>query len=130
MDASDASDEGKTATVTRDAALARVLAYRERGRARPAVIRWILGAIGSVLLVGSMPLIVLLPELGVPALLVAFRLLAVEADWAAHAYAWADWRFAQARDWFHGQSRAARAAMVTGLLLVVAALVWWICHSG
>jgi hypothetical protein len=71
-------------------------------------------------------MIVLLPELGVPGLLVALRLLAVEADWAARAYAWTDWRFSQVRDWFHRQSRAARAAMVTGLLLVAVALVWLI----
>jgi len=35
---------------------------------------------------------------GIAALPVTFRLLAVEAGWAARAYAWTDWRFTQLRD--------------------------------
>lgn len=66
-------------TSTRDAALARVLAYRQRVRARPLLIRATLAVVGGGLFVVSLPMIVLLPELGIPALLVAFRLLAVEA---------------------------------------------------
>lgn len=89
-------------------------------------MRGVAVALGGVLFVTSFPLIVLLPELGVPALLVALRLLAVEAGWAARAYAWTDWRFAQALDWFHRQSPAARAAIVAVLLLAAVALVWWI----
>nr|WP_245604931.1 hypothetical protein [Mycobacterium genavense] len=64
-------------------ALARVLAYRTRGRAKPLPIRAGLAVLGGMLLVASIPLIVLLPEVGIPAPLVAFRLLAVEALWAA-----------------------------------------------
>lgn len=63
-------------TSTRDAALARVLAYRQRVRARPLLIRATLAMVGGGLFVVSLPMIVLLPELGIPALLVAFRLLA------------------------------------------------------
>lgn len=88
-------------TSTRDAALARVLAYRQRVRARPLLIRATLAVVGGGLFVVSLPMIVLLPELGIPALLVAFRLLAVEAQWAVRAYAWTDWRFTQLREWFH-----------------------------
>jgi hypothetical protein len=113
-------------TVSRDDALARVLAYRERGRARPMPVRAVLAVLGGALLVASIPLIILLPEAGIPALLVAFRLLAVEADWAARAYAWTDWRFAQLHGWFQRQSRSARTAIVVGLLLVAVALVWLI----
>jgi hypothetical protein len=129
LDASHDSGGRNSATTTRDAALARVLAYRERGRDRPALIRATVGVLGAALLVGSIPLIVLLPEVGIPALLIAFRLLAVEADWAARAYAWTDWRFAQLRDWLHRQPRAARAAIVTGLLLVAVALVWLVVYE-
>ena len=110
-------------TVSRDDALARVLAYRERGRARAMPIRAVLAVLGGALLVVSIPLIILLPEAGIPALLVAFRLLAVEADWAARAYAWTDWRFAQLHSWFQSQSRSARTAIVVGLLLVAVAIV-------
>jgi hypothetical protein len=116
-------------TTTRDVALTRVLAYRERGRARGMPVRLTIAVFGGTLLIVSIPMIVLLPEFGIPALLVAFRLLAVEADWAARAYAWTDWRFCQVRDWFHRQSRPARTAIVIGLLLVAAALVWLIVYE-
>jgi hypothetical protein len=117
---------GEDNTETRDDALARVLAYRERGRARAMPIRVAFALVGAVLLIGSVPLIVLLPELGIPALLVAFRMLAVEADWAARGYAWTDWRFSQMHHWFRRQSRLTRGAIVVVLLAVAVALVWWI----
>jgi hypothetical protein len=119
----DARDHN-TLSTARDAALSRVFAYRERGRARPMPVRAALAVFGGVLLVASIPMIVLLPEVGIPALLIALRLLAVEADWAARAYAWTDWRFTQIRDWLHRQSRLIRWAIVVGLLLVAAAIVW------
>jgi hypothetical protein len=108
---------------TRDAALARVLAYRERWQARAMPLRVTLAVVGGVLLIVSIPMIVLLPEFGIPALLVAFRLLAVEANWAARAYAWTDWRFSQMRHWFHRQSRLVRAVILSGLLLAAVAIV-------
>lgn len=109
--------------VTRDDALARVLDYRTRGRARAMPVRAGLAVLGGVLLVASIPLTVLLPEFGIPALLIAFRLLAVEALWAARAYAWTDWRFAQMQHWFHRQSRVVRAIIVTVLILLAVAIV-------
>ena len=119
----DARDHNAPSAV-RDAALSRVFAYRERGQARPMPVRAALAVFGGVLLVASIRMIVLLPEVGIPALLIALRLLAVEADWAARAYAWTDWRFTQMRDWLHRQSRLVRWAIVVGLLLVAAAIVW------
>lgn len=104
-------------------ALARVLAYRTRVRAKPLPIRAGLAVLGGMLLVASIPLIVLLPEVGIPALLVAFRLLAVEALWAARAYAWTDWRFSQLRQWFGRQSRVVRAVIVASLILLAVAIV-------
>lgn len=114
---------------TREAALARVLEYRERGRRRPWPVRLALAAVGAALLVASVPLVIVLPEAGVPALLVALRLLAVEADWAASAFAWIDWRFAQARGWYHRQSRSTRAAVIAALTVVAVALVWLLLHE-
>ena len=114
---------------TRDQVLARVLQHRERGRTRSAPARLVLAVLGAVLLLASVPLVVVLPELGIPALLVALRLLAVEADWAAKAYAWVDWRFTQARDWFHRQSQPVRAGVLVGLLVVAVALVWLLIHE-
>jgi hypothetical protein len=82
-----------------------------------------LAVLGGVLPVGCIPTIVLLPEPGVPALLVASRLLAVEADWAARAQAWTDWRFSQMRLGFLRQSRFVRMAILTSLLLAAEAIV-------
>jgi hypothetical protein len=108
---------------TRDDALIRVLAYRERGRARAMPVRIGVAVLGGVLLVASIPLTVLLPEFGIPALLVAFRLLAIEADWAARAYAWTDWRANQWCIWAKRQSRLVRTIIVAGLILVAVAIV-------
>ncbi|OSC38920.1 hypothetical protein [Mycobacterium decipiens] len=116
-------------TTSRGAALARVLAYRERGRARPILIRGTLAVVGGGLLVASIPLIVVLPEAGIPAVLVALRLLAIEAEWAARAFAWTDWRFAQLRDWFHRQAPATRAAILIGLFVAAVALVWLLVYE-
>ena len=113
----------------RDEALVRVLDHRERGRSRSAAARLSLAGLVTLLLIASVPLVVVLPELGVPALLVAFRLLAVELDWAARAYAWVDWRFTQSRDWFHRQSQVVRAVVLVGLLAVAVALVWLLIHE-
>ena len=88
-----------------------------------------MAGLGAALLVASVPLVVVLPELGVPVLLAALRVLAVEADWAATAYAWVDWRFTQARAWFHRQSRAVRVAVILGLFVVAVALVWLVIHE-
>lgn|GEM_PF-2926931 len=115
-----------TATTSRDAALARLHARRERGRARPRVVRSILCGIGAVLFVTSIPLIVVFPEAGIPVLLIALRYLAVEVDWAARAYVWTDWRFCQARDWLYRQPRSVHVAMGISFLMLGAAIVWWI----
>lgn len=117
------------AVPSRDASLARVLAYRQRGRRRPRPVRFALAFLGALLLVASAPLVVVLPEVGVPALLAGLRLLAVEVDWAARAYAWVDWRFSQARAWYHHRSAAARAGIVAGLLALAVALVWLLIHE-
>jgi hypothetical protein len=108
---------------TRDDALARVLAYRERGRAKAMPVRASLAVLGTLLLVASIPLIILLPEFGIPALLIAFRLLAVEALWAARAYAWTDWRFSQMQHWFHRQSRAVRVTLIVAMIVLAVAIV-------
>jgi hypothetical protein len=113
----------------RDEALARVLRHRDRGRSRSLTARIALAGLGAVLLLASVPLVVVLPEFGVPALLVALRLLAVEADWAARTYAWVDWRFTQARDWLRRQSRPVRWVVLLLLLAAALALVWLLVHE-
>jgi len=75
------------------------------------------------------PLVVVLPELGVPLLLLALRLLAVEFDWAAHSYAWVLWRWQQAVVWFHGSLAPVRTLVVLALLAVGVALLWLLVHE-
>lgn len=117
---------GERSTPIRGTALARLHARRERGRARPTPVRVILGVIGAGLFVASIPLIVVFPEAGIPVLLIALRILAVEVDWAARAYVWTDWRFCQARDWLYRQPLAVHVAMGIGFVVVAAIIVWWI----
>ncbi|MHA7652457.1 hypothetical protein ACX9NE_24055 [Mycobacterium sp. ML4] len=120
---------GYQPVTTREAALDRVYAYRERGRTRPTPLRAMLAVLGGIALLASVPLIVFLPEAGIPALLVALRLMAVEADWAARWYAWTDWRFAQLRHWFHLRSRLTRWTIMAVLLLAAAAPVLLIIYE-
>ena len=110
--------------VSREAAYARVMELRARGRAQPAPLRALLAAVGLLLLVVSVPLAIVLPEIGVPALLVALRLLAVEFDWAARAYATVTWRWGQLRESYRSRSPAARAAAVLAALAALALVVW------
>src|SRR5687767_4974724 len=94
--------------VDRDAALQRVLEQRDTGRARPKPIRIATAAAGALAAIAAIPITIVLPELGIPLLLIALRLLAVEFDWAARAYAWVVWRWDQAKTWFRNASRPAR----------------------
>jgi hypothetical protein len=109
---------------TREEALAAVLARRERASARPVTLRAAAVLGGFALLLVALPLIVLLPEAGVPVVLVALRLLATEFDWAARAYAWVTWQWGRFRSWFARQSAAVRWLLVGALVAVAAALVW------
>jgi len=115
--------------VDRQAALDRVLEQRSVGRSRPTAIRLGSAAFGIVAAVAAVPLVLVLPELGVPLLLLALRLLAVEFDWAAHSYAWVLWRWQQAVAWFHGASRPVRTLVVLALLAVGVALLWLLVHE-
>ncbi len=108
---------------TREAALERVMQLRERERARPAPVRALLAALGLLLMIVAAPLAVVLPEVGVPVVIVALRLLAVEFDWAARGYAWVTWRWGRLRAWFRARSRTARAL---DILLVVVLLVLFV----
>ena len=115
--------------VDRQAALERVLEQRSVGQARPTAIRVGSAAFGIVAALVAVPLVIVLPELGIPLLLLALRLLAVEFDWAAHSYAWVLWRWQQAVAWYHAASAPVRALVVLALLAVAAALLWLLAHE-
>ncbi|MCS7006395.1 MAG: hypothetical protein RMM28_02320 [Thermoleophilia bacterium] len=97
-------------------------AARARHRARSASARrltlaggWLAGGVGVLLLVP-------LPEVGFPSLLLGLRLLALEHDWAARAYA----PVAQAWAWLKGLPIVAKVAIGLATIAVVAVLVWWL----
>jgi hypothetical protein len=92
-------------------------------------MRAVTTAAGFLLAVAAVPLVVVLPELGIPALLLALRLLAVEFDWAARCYAWVVWRWEQVRAWYRQRSSAVRALVLVALLAVAVALLWLLAHE-
>ncbi len=116
-------------SVDREAALGRVMQQRRVGRARPPVLRILMAAVGLVAAIVAVPVVVVLPELGVPLLLLALRLLAVEFDWAARSYAWVIWRWGQAKARYAGASAPVRALAVLVLLALAAGLLWLLAHE-
>ena len=115
--------------LSRDAALARVMEERARGRARSAATRAVTAVGGLLIGFAALPLVVVLPELGVPALLLALRLLAVEFDWAARWYAWVVWQWGRVTAWYRSRSRAVRAVVIGGLLALALGLLWLLAHE-
>ena len=107
------------ASPTRESAFAAVLARRVQHREKGIVRRAGVAIFASVLLVFAIPLFVVLPEVGLPALLWSLSLLALEFDWAANAYAWVTWRWQQFHAWF-GRRNAATKTLVVAATLAVA----------
>src|SRR3712207_5850412 len=91
-----------------EAALARRRQHQRRGIVRRATV----AVLALFVLVVSVPLLVVLPELGLPVLLWALSLLALEFDWAVQAYAWVTWRWQQFHAWFARQHLATRALVI------------------
>ena len=71
----------------RDEILERVLQQRGRHRERSLAVRVAVALAGALLSIFAAILSVVLPEVGLPLLLVGLRLLAFEFDWAARYYA-------------------------------------------
>lgn len=111
------------AVETREEALGRVLARRARHRGRGLPLRVAVAVLAVVVLVASLPLVVVLPELGLPLLLWALSLLALEFDRAAQAYAGVTWRWRQFHAWFGRQNLAVKALVVLATLVVAIALL-------
>lgn len=83
----DVSETQEEARDERDEVLQKVLRQRERHRKRSVFVRVGVVVAGGTVAVFACPLAVLAPEFGLPLLLVGLRLLALEFDWAARAYA-------------------------------------------
>ena len=113
----------------RDAALRHVMEYRERGQGRSTPVRIVVAIFGLMTLLAALPLVVVLPEAGVPLLLVALRLLAVEFDWAARAHAYVIWRWGQVKAWYRTRSPLVRGLVILALVALAAVLVWLLVHA-
>ena len=105
-----------------------MLARRARRRQRHPAYRAAVAVFAGVLLVAAVPLLVVLPELGLPVLIWALSLLALEFDWAVQAYGWVTWRWEQFHAWFGRQHAAVKALVVLATLAIaigLLALVLW-----
>lgn len=110
-------------TPSRQAVLDGILARRERHRRRRLPVRIASAFVGFVIAAVSLPLLIVLPELGVPLLLWALSILAVEFDWAARAYATVTWHWQRVHAWFKAQGILAKTAVVLATLLVAIGLL-------
>jgi hypothetical protein len=111
------------APTSRADVLARLEAERaDHGRrALPARLATVVG--GTLLGLVSLPVAIVLPEIGVPLLLVALRLLAYEFAWAAHAYASVAWTWTRVKTWFASKPAVVQTLVLLALAAVAIALV-------
>ncbi|MEP7223778.1 MAG: hypothetical protein ABI783_02310 [Actinomycetota bacterium] len=110
--------------MTAESVWARLQAARDRQRERSRAAR-ILTVLGGALagLSGAVLLLLLVvPELGLPLLLVGLRLLALEYEWAGRAYV------PVARLWDRLKALAMRwkIAIAAVAVLCVGGIVWWL----
>ncbi|MFF9363847.1 hypothetical protein [Streptomyces griseoluteus] len=91
-------------------------------RAKPPLSRPLAG---GVLAVVALPLLVALPEVGLPIVLVALRLLASRFAWAARADAGLRRATARMRTRLAALPRPLKTAAVAGMLAAFAAALWW-----
>lgn len=109
-----------------DGAVTRVASRREQHRGRPWVVRIPVAALGIVIGAAAIPLL-LIPELGLPLLLLALRILALEFTWAVHAQGWIEARVTAIRRWFTRCSRTTKFTMVAvtviGAILIALPLI-------
>jgi hypothetical protein len=100
-----------------------LIAARSRHASRSRAARVAQAAVGLVLLVLAVPLSIVLPELGVPGLLFALRLLADEFDWAARGYATVAWQWERFRTWLATRSAPVKVLVILAMSIVVLILI-------
>ena len=111
------SDETTDARIA--ARMERIGARRARHRQRPVVVRAVVATIGLVLLVLAVPLAIVLPELGVPALLGVLSLLALEFAWAARAMGRVIRTWERLKRWYRARGQAGKS--LVWIVAIVAA---------
>ncbi len=113
-------------SLERDEVLERVLQQRERHRERSLAVRIPLVLAGSLLSVFAAALSLVLPEFGLPLLLVGLRLLAFEFDWAARAYAYVYRLAGKVRRKARNLSPRTKSVLLVVAVLAAAALATWL----
>jgi hypothetical protein len=100
-----------------------LIAARARHAERSRTVRAVQTGAGLMLFVLALPLSLVMPELGVPGLLFALRLLADEYDWAARAYAAIAWQWERFRTWFASRSGAVKALVLVATSIVAIVII-------
>jgi hypothetical protein len=100
-----------------------LIASRARHGERSATARAVQTGAGLLLLVIAIPVSIVVPELGVPGLLFALRLLADEFDWAARAYGTVAWQWERFRTWLASRSAPVKVLVVLAMSIVLLALL-------
>ena len=106
--------------------LEKVLRQRELHRKRSMFVRVAVAIAGSVVGILGAILTIVVPEFGLPLLLLGLRLLAYEFDWAARAYARVARLLRRWREWFRRLSSWKKVGLVTAAVLILAAVVVWL----
>jgi putative transmembrane protein PGPGW len=102
--------------------VARVFARRERHRRRPLPVR-VAVALGGFVLLALGAVLVVLPEAGLPVVMAALALLALEFDWAAQLLARAIRLAERIRQRFVSLPALTRVAVIAIPVLIVTAVV-------
>jgi hypothetical protein len=100
-----------------------LIAARARHAHRSPAVRAAQVLAGLVLLVLGAAMAIVLPEAGVPSLLIALRVLADEFDWAARAYGSIAWQWERLRAWLVTQPGGVRALVILAGSLVAIVLI-------
>jgi hypothetical protein len=119
-------DERYSGNTGHHEALEKVLRQRELHRKRSMFVRVAVVIAGSGVGVVGAILTIVVPEIGLPLLLLGLRLLAYEFDWAARAYARVARLLRRWREWFRRLSPWIKLGLVTAAVLIVAAVVVWL----
>ncbi|NNH71344.1 hypothetical protein HLB23_15985 [Nocardia uniformis] len=105
-------------TEPNEATAQRVVARRERHRRRSLIVRIPVALAGALLGIVGVPLL-LIPEFGVPAVLLSLRLLALEFAWATRAQSWIERKYSAFRRWFAERSMTFKVGVTLAVLAVV-----------
>ena len=101
----------------------RIETRRQRQRERPLVVRALVALVGSIMALAAAPIAVVLPEFGVPLLVAALSILALEFTWAVGALVWVIRTWERIKRWYRGLSGVGKATVwivAVGILLGLA----------